>query len=85
MELNGISPSLRESAKGSLECILSGGLEIHGADINDMEAYIIASLRAKKAEQEWDQCPIESDNWDEKADHARYCAGVAFKLMKKIL
>jgi hypothetical protein len=85
MELNSINPSLRKYAKGSLECILSGGLETHVADINDIEAYVIASLRAKKAEQELDQCPIESEEWDEKADHARYCAGVARKLMQKIL
>ena len=86
IELNSISKNLRKSTRGSLACIVSGGgLETHGADINDIEAYIIASLRAKKAEQEWDECPIDSDEWDEKADHARYCAGIACKLMKKIL
>ena len=85
IELNSISPSLRKYARGSLACILSGGLETHGADIDDIEAYIIALLRAKKAEQEWDECPIDSDEWDEKADHARYCAQIAGKLMKKIL
>lgn len=85
IELNSISPSLRKSAQGSLACILSGCLETHGADINDVEVYVIASLRALKAEQEWDQCPIDSDEWDEKADHARHCAGIAGKLMKNII
>jgi hypothetical protein len=85
IELNSISPSIRESARGSLACILSGGLQTHGADINDIEAYLLASLRAKKAEQEWDQCPIDSDDWDEKLDHAKYCAGIAVRLMKKII
>jgi hypothetical protein len=82
MELNSIIPSLRKSYLGSLKCLLSGGLETHGADINDVEPYIIALLRAKKAEQELDQCPIFSDERDEKADHARYCASVARKLIK---
>ena len=85
IELNSISSSIRKSAQGSLACILSGSLQTHGADINDIEAYVLASLRAKKAEQEWDQCPIDSDEWDEKADHAKYCAGIAGKLMKKII
>jgi hypothetical protein len=86
IELNSTSSSLRKFARGSLACILSGGgLETHGADINDIEAYIIASLRAIKAEQEWGECPIDSDEWDEKADHARHCAQIVGKLMKKIL
>jgi hypothetical protein len=85
IELNSISSSIRKSAQGSLACILSGGLETHGADIKDIEDYLLASFRAKKAEQEWDQCPIDSDEWDEKADYAKHCAGIAGKLIKKIL
>jgi hypothetical protein len=85
IEISNLSQSLRQSARGSLECLLSGSLNTHGADINDIEAYVIASLRAMKAEQDWDQCPIESEEWDEKADHARHCASVAGRLLKKIL
>jgi len=85
IEINNLSQNLRQSARGSLECLLSGSLKTHGADINDIEAYVIASLRAMKAEQDWDQCPIESEEWNEKADHARHCASVAGILLKKIL
>lgn len=86
IEINSISQGIRQSARGSLWClIVNGFLKTRGCDFSDIEAYILACVRAKKAEEDWDQCPIDSDDWNEKADHARYTASVAGRLLKNLL